>query len=79
MTFDGVWREAARITPTAARTPVAGGAQHPGRATTAHPDGLGGVFRWAYSHVAALRKADARARRHRPGKLIRNSGNKGRA
>jgi IS30 family transposase len=29
--------------------------------------------------VAAQRKADVRARRHRPGKLIGNSGNKGRA
>lgn len=75
-----VWREVKRNN-SYRRSNVAGGsgARHPGRATTACPGGLGGLYRWTYSHVAAQDKADARARRYRPGKLIGNSGNKGRA
>jgi IS30 family transposase len=76
-----VWREVGR-NHSGRRSDVAGGgARHPGRATTARPQrlgGLGGLYRWVYSCAAAQRKADERARRHRPGKLIGNSGNKGR-
>lgn len=75
-----VWREVKRNNSYRCSTVAGGGgARHPGRATTACPDGLGGLYRWTYSHVAAQRKADARARRHRPGKLIGNSGSRGRA
>ncbi|TDD91120.1 IS30 family transposase, partial [Actinomadura darangshiensis] len=41
--------------------------------------GLGGLYRWTYSHLAAHRKAGERARRHRPGKLIGNSRSRGHA
>ncbi|MFI0358018.1 IS30 family transposase [Actinomadura sp. 9N407] len=74
-----VWREVDRNHSYRRSDAGGGGARHPGRATTARPDGLGGLYRWTYSHVAAHRKAQERARRHRPGKLIGNSGNKGRA
>jgi IS30 family transposase len=75
-----VWREVKRNNSyRCSNVAGGGGARHPGRATTARPEGLGGVYRWTYSHVAAQRKADERARRHRAGKLIGNSGNKGRA
>ncbi|MEU5996191.1 IS30 family transposase [Spirillospora sp. NPDC047418] len=74
-----VWREVKRNNSYRCSDAGGGGARHPGRATTARPGGLGGLYRWTYSHVAAQRKADARARRHRPGKLVGNSGNRGRA
>nr|WP_276515151.1 IS30 family transposase [Actinomadura coerulea] len=74
-----VWREVRRNHSYRRSDAGGGGARYPGRATTACPGGLGGLYRWTYSHVAAQRKADERARRHRPGKLIGNSGNKGRA
>ncbi|MFA1552062.1 IS30 family transposase, partial [Actinomadura chokoriensis] len=75
-----VWREVRRNNSYRCSNVADGsGVRHPGRATTARPGGLGGLYRWTYSHVAAQRKADERARRYRPGKLIGNSGSKGRA
>jgi IS30 family transposase len=73
-----VWREVCRNHSYRRSDVGGGGARHPGRASSARPEGLGGLYRWRYSHVAAQCKADERARRHRVGKLIGNSGNKGR-
>jgi len=74
-----VWREVRR-NHSGRRSDVAGGgARHPGRATSTRPHGLGGLYRWTYSCAAAQRKAQEQARRHREGKLIGNSRNKGRA
>ncbi|MEU8799193.1 IS30 family transposase [Spirillospora sp. NPDC048819] len=75
-----VWREVKRNNSyRCSNVAGGGGVRHPGRATTARPGGLGGLYRWTYSHVAAQRKAEARGRRHRPGKLVGNSRNRGHA
>ena len=75
-----VWREVRRNHSYRRSDAAAGGGtRHPGRATSACPGGLGGLYRWTYSHAVAQRKADARARRHRGGKLIGNGNSRGRA
>lgn len=74
-----VWREVERNHSYRRSDVAGGGARHPGRATSACPGGLGGLYRWTYSCAAAHRKAQQRARRYRPGKLIGNSNTRGHA
>jgi transposase, IS30 family len=65
-----VWREVTRNNSyRRGHAPAGDGARHPGRSRSGVP-GLGGTYRWVYSHRIAQRRADERARRHRPGKLV---------
>ena len=57
-----VWRELRRNQTRRGRPPVSGG--------TAHPHRHDGIYRWCYGHQAAQRRADDRARRRPPRKLI---------
>jgi IS30 family transposase len=62
-----VWREIRRNhVHKGGRVPD--GARHPGRRGRDGP-GLGGLYRWKYSHRRAQQRADERARRPRPGRL----------
>jgi IS30 family transposase len=62
-----VWREVTRNNCYRGR--IQSGAVHPKRSRSDRP-GLGGAYRWRYCHRAAQRRADGRARRARPGKLV---------
>jgi IS30 family transposase len=68
-----VWRELGRNNSYRGAHTFADLSRHPGRRRSAPKGvgpGLGGSYRWAYSAVVAQRKADARARRPRPRKLV---------
>ena len=62
-----VWREVRRNNSHNGLVGV--GARHPLRRCAANPTGLGGAYRWAYCARDAQRRAQARARRPREGKL----------
>jgi IS30 family transposase len=60
-----VWRELTRN-----NSGRRAGARHPGGASRVRPDGLAGVYRWAYSAGQAQTRSVIRARRPKPRKLL---------
>lgn len=64
-----IWRELRRNQLRMGRA-LAGGTSHPRARTLSNPQGWDGLYRWRYSHQAAQRRADGRARRRQARKLI---------